>query len=268
MAESWIVVTDLDGTLLDHHSYSWEPASEALALLKKQQIPLVLCSSKTAAEMDSIRLALETNAPFIAENGGAVYLFDNDTGADSAEVVSFGMNRADIIKNLESIKQELGVKYTGFSDMSINDLVEVTGLDSESAMLALQREFTEPLLWEDSDDSRVRFIKHLGKAGLEGVQGGRFLHVSSGCDKGAAVNWLKKHMEKLTGKPQKVIALGDSDNDVGMLEAADWAVLVKSPVRGYPSVENRNQIKTLACGPEGWNDAIKTILKTTGQSDG
>ena len=50
-----IVFTDLDGTLLDHHTYDYSPALPALAKLQEKQIPLVFCTSKTAAEIISFR---------------------------------------------------------------------------------------------------------------------------------------------------------------------------------------------------------------------
>ena len=54
--ESWLVVTDLDGTLLDHHNYSWQPASSAIELLQQHRVPLVLSSSKTLAEMNVLMI--------------------------------------------------------------------------------------------------------------------------------------------------------------------------------------------------------------------
>ena len=41
------IFSDLDGTLLDHDTYGYEPARPALALLGRKNIPLILCSSKT-----------------------------------------------------------------------------------------------------------------------------------------------------------------------------------------------------------------------------
>ena len=46
-----LVFTDLDGTLLDHNDYGYGPALPALTELKARDIPLVLASSKTAAEI-------------------------------------------------------------------------------------------------------------------------------------------------------------------------------------------------------------------------
>jgi len=64
-----IIFTDLDGTLLDHHSYSWRAAEPALKQLREKQIPLVLCTSKTAAEVSQLHRELELTTPFIVETG-------------------------------------------------------------------------------------------------------------------------------------------------------------------------------------------------------
>ena len=65
-----VVFTDLDGTLLDASTYSFEAARPALDALRQQDIPLVLVSSKTRAEIEPIRGRLKQVHPFITENGG------------------------------------------------------------------------------------------------------------------------------------------------------------------------------------------------------
>ncbi|EHP64435.1 putative mannosyl-3-phosphoglycerate phosphatase [Escherichia coli 4_1_47FAA] len=46
-----LVFSDLDGTLLDSHSYDWQPAAPWLSRLREANVPVILCSSKTSAEM-------------------------------------------------------------------------------------------------------------------------------------------------------------------------------------------------------------------------
>ena len=46
-----MIITDLDGSLLDHHTYRWDAATEWLTTLKQHKVQLVICSSKTAAEV-------------------------------------------------------------------------------------------------------------------------------------------------------------------------------------------------------------------------
>ena len=65
-----LVFSDLDGTLLDHQSYSFQGAEKALQRLLHHSIPLILTSSKTRAELETLREKLGLHTPFIAENGG------------------------------------------------------------------------------------------------------------------------------------------------------------------------------------------------------
>ena len=48
------IFTDLDGTLLDHDTYSWAPAAPAIERIKKLGIPLIAISSKTLAELSHL----------------------------------------------------------------------------------------------------------------------------------------------------------------------------------------------------------------------
>ena len=70
----FIVFSDLDGTLLDGDDYSHDQALPALRLLRRRNIPLVLCTSKTRAEVEFHRRRLANRDPFVVENGGAVYV--------------------------------------------------------------------------------------------------------------------------------------------------------------------------------------------------
>ena len=69
-----VIFSDLDGTLLDHQTYSSDPADRAIARLIAEEVPLVLCSSKTRAEIEAIRSRLGVGHPFIVENGGALFI--------------------------------------------------------------------------------------------------------------------------------------------------------------------------------------------------
>ncbi|MCK5421566.1 MAG: HAD-IIB family hydrolase, partial [Deltaproteobacteria bacterium] len=69
-----MVFTDLDGTLLEHETYSSEAAIPAINALKEKNIPLIFCTSKTRAEIEEIQFQLKNIHPFISENGGAIFI--------------------------------------------------------------------------------------------------------------------------------------------------------------------------------------------------
>ena len=69
-----IIITDLDGTLLHPVSYSFEDAIPALEEVHKANIPVILCSSKTKAEIEVYRRRINNRDPFISENGGGIFI--------------------------------------------------------------------------------------------------------------------------------------------------------------------------------------------------
>lgn len=251
----FIVVTDLDGSLLDHNTYSYAAAAEALTLLKQHKIPLILNSSKTAAEIKTLRISLNNQFPFIIENGAGIYVKDN-------ELIKFGVERTAVLETLKQLRTEYGFKFIGFEDMTIDELVEKTGLSSETAELAKQRVFTEPLTWQDTEEQYDLFCSFLVQKNLNAVKGGRFVSVSSAVDKGTALQWLRNYYSEKNNKPIKIIALGDGENDIPMLEQADYPILIRSPAHSLPSIKRDELIITNELGPEGWNNSLIELIQT------
>lgn len=252
-----LIISDLDGTLLDHHDYQFNAAKPALKIIEKQKIPLILNSSKTAAEIKIIRSSLNNNHPFVIENGAGIYLVHEN---NNYEIVKFGKDRKEILAILAKVKEKLGLSYIGFNDMTIEELMACTGLNKEQAESAKQRDFTEPLQWHDDESKWQLFCHELQKEGLSYAKGGRFITVSTNVDKGQSINWLRDYYEKELNIKPIIIALGDSDNDKQMLENADFPVLVKSPVHDFPDINVENLFYTTECGPAGWNQSIKELL--------
>ncbi len=248
-----LIVTDLDGTLLDHDSYSFEPASAALATIRERGIPLVLCSSKTRAEMAPLQAELEISGPFICENGAGIC----NAGESGDKLEALAPPRAEVLQQLHSLREQEGFSFTGFADMSVQEVADCTGLSVAAAALAAQREFSEPLLWEDSEQNLERFRSLLAARGLTAQQGGRFLSVAGPTDKGAALKRLR--LRYVNHGP--VIALGDSPNDLSMLAAADIAVIIKSARSDSLEPAGPGRIlRTRHPGPSGWQEAMSALL--------
>ncbi len=82
-----VIFTDLDGSLLDADTYRYDAARAALEELTACQVPLVLCTSKTWAEVEPLRQELGNTDPFIVENGGGVYIPSSYFSEMPAQVV-------------------------------------------------------------------------------------------------------------------------------------------------------------------------------------
>jgi len=176
-------VTAVDCSLLDNKTLSFSPTQPAFHRLQALEIPLILNSSKTAVEMLRIRKLLDNKHPFVVENGSAVILPEGNKFKE----LSLGMNRAEILSIIHNLREEYAFEFTGFADMGHEDLMGFTGLSMENAALAMQRQFTEPLLWQVSEQQFTEFADKLQSAGLSLIKGGRFWHVSGTADKGKAL---------------------------------------------------------------------------------
>lgn len=75
----FIVFTDLDGTILNHHTYAYQAVLPLLAKLRESNVPVVLNSSKTLSELVMWQQTFALDTPVIAENGGVVQ-YRSDSG--------------------------------------------------------------------------------------------------------------------------------------------------------------------------------------------
>ncbi|MFG6668602.1 HAD-IIB family hydrolase [Halomonas sp. HNIBRBA4712] len=265
--EPRLVVTDLDGSLLDHDSYDFSPAAASLARLRAIGVPVIPVTSKTRAELIPLRQALNLTAtPFVAENGAVIGLppgwchpsLDRPGDArDSVVIKHTGVDSRFIRARLNVWRERLGIRFTRMGEMSMAELIALTGLDETRARAARQREGSEPLVWEDSDQALEAFQRALESDGLALTQGGRFHHVMvASSHKGSAVSWLIKRFSSLRGRAPLTLGLGDGPNDLEMLEAVDQAVVIKG--RHDLTVEPANAAlyRTQAFGPAGWVEGL------------
>ncbi|WP_096086985.1 HAD-IIB family hydrolase [Agaribacterium haliotis] len=253
-----LIATDLDGTLLDHHSYSWQAALPSLKQAKQLGIDVVINTSKTFSEVIELQQSLQLNAPFIVENGSAVFIPQTEQN-NKFDSLLLGAERKHIVEKLQQLKKQHAWKFEGYSDWSIEDIQQHTGLDLSSAERSAKRDYSEPLLWLDSDKNLAEFKLAVEDAGFRLLKGGRFYHVLGQSDKGKALVELNKHY--YNSQISQLICLGDSFNDLDMLRVADIAVLVRSPAHKFPDFKTEKQlIHTEAEGPQGWREAINKIL--------
>lgn len=256
--ERWAVLTDLDGTLLDHDSYDWRPAEPALRRLKALNIPVVAVTSKTRAEMDSLQQAIPYLYPVCGCENGAV-LVDRRFGTVRVDVL--GRRFDELVACFERIRTEQGIHGQGFHEVSDARVAEWTGLSLAEAAKARQREASLPVYWPEDRGGRAEFIEAARRAGCRVMTGGRFLHLAGQADKGTA---LERIRERLAGDgPLNIMALGDSGNDDALLAAADWAVRIP-PKQGMTRPEPVSHARLASKpGPEGWNEAVLAWLRRT-----
>ena len=269
-----IVFTDLDGTLLDLVTYSYEKSIAGVNRLKEIGVPLIFCSAKTRAEQEVYRHKLENFHPFIVENGGAILIprgyfpfsFEYHRSIDELLVIELGTSYEEVRQLLGKVIEEGGFHFRGFGDMSDEEVAEETGLDIESAKLAKQREYDETVvIASGAKQSHItsgeidEFLRKIKQAGLNWTHGGRFYGVMGDNDKGKAVKIVTGLYREMWDEIE-TIGLGDSLNDLPMLSTVDIPILVQKRDYAWENIDVPNLRKVQGIGPEGWSRAIKEIF--------
>lgn len=264
-----VLFTDLDGTLIDHNTYSADGAREALRLLTEREVPVIFCSSKTFAEQIFLQKQLSLRQPFIVENGSAVAV---PNGYFVSKPIIF-LKPCEVADDYElfclahaaaaAIRAELAhfQNIKGFSDASDAELSDATGLTGEALGRARERQFTETLLTALDAEQVVFLEKNLAEKGLSLSRGGRFYTVQSKqADKGKAVQWLTDVFRKNLHTAPLTAAVGDSPNDEPMLAAVDFPFLVQKPGGFWTKMEMPGLKKIEGVGPVGFSATVRMLL--------
>jgi len=261
-----IIFTDLDGTLLNHHDYAFSEAEPALDRIKQRRIPLIIVTSKTLREVEPLREAIGMDDPFIVENGGGIFFpagyrgFDikNALKTEYYDLLRLGLPYVQIRRFFEKIRLTFGAK--GFGDMSVSEIVRLTGLSRDQAACAKDREFTEPFILNPGQDSAA--LAALAKqAGMAVTKGGRYYHlIGKNQDKGKAVCMVRDIFQQHIAAKVITVGLGDSENDRSFLEEVDIPILIPHPVHGYLDMDRPGLLRAEMPGSHGWNAVMEGLL--------
>jgi mannosyl-3-phosphoglycerate phosphatase len=253
------VVSDVDGTLMDH-SYDLSPARETIKQLQKLSIPVILCTSKTASEVRVIRNELNLTDPYIVENGAAIY--GESLKRVNGEII-LGIKYEILEEILNFISKEIDFKLIPLNDLTDQEATQLTGLKGNSLNLMRDRHWSMPFLNPPSylEDKIHACCK---KYNVNIFKGNRMSHLlSTKSNKGKAIKALKEYSNI---QNIEIIGLGDSPNDLPLLLNSDIKIVI--PGIDGPNLSLIDQLKdlefTLASEPNGYgwkNEIIKYINK-------
>lgn len=266
-----IAFTDLDGTLLAHADYGWRAATQAIEALRSRGIPLVIASSKTRREIERWRARLGNADPFIAENGGALFVPEGwlpaaPQGAwrrDGRWVLEFGKPYVRLRAALGAISRDTGLALRGFGDMAPYEVGRRTGLEGDDLAAALDRAYDEPFVIDGPAraDAGAALRAAAAAHGLTVTRGGRFHHLLGG-DKGRAARALLD-LAATEGRRPRSMAAGDSASDLGLLAVVERPIVVARPGGAHAS-ELREGVPharfTRGEGPDGFREGVLAVL--------
>ncbi|AWB66899.1 haloacid dehalogenase [Saccharobesus litoralis] len=270
----WLMFSDLDGSFLDHHDYNYQAAMPAYNELQRLNIPVIFNTSKTFAEVQAFNIELENNAPFVIENGSLVCVpkefkipehLKKDVQInlyDDYQMVNLGESVEAITQLLQKLKRKYHFKFTGFSELTAEEVAQATDLPLYKAKMAKQRFASEPLTWQDSEEKLQRFKHEISDAGFTLLKGGRFYHVLGQVNKASGIQWLQKvYQAKNPYVVWNTFSAGDSPNDFAMLSETDIAICIRDANGEHLELTSSNlQINPLSQGSTGWFEGVTQAI--------
>ena len=267
LARRIVVVTDIDGSLLEPGSRSVPDERAALDFLAARGIPLVINSSRTRAEIERLHQTLQLLTPFISEHGSALFVphgsfpFVPARGqpAVGGTAIEFGRRYHEVVDALRLTSRELEMEIVAFAELTIEDVARELGVPIVEAQLAKLREYTELFrIVDEKDATRSRLIKALRRRGLRCWRIGGHHLVTATPDRVESLKTFKAMWREAWDEPL-IVGFGDSEDDVAWLQHVSVAVFVQDERNGVPP-RVLSKLPTVHVtrlpGRAGWSEAI------------
>jgi len=227
-----MVVTDMDGTLLNSNHEVSDRFFELFEKLKKRNILFVAASGRQYNSiLDKLR-SIQDDILIVAENGGFIMRQDEELLAtllqknkqqviletlskvENINVVLCGKHKAYLKADSEAFANLLKQYYSSYE--LVEDLKQV---DSEILKVAIYH-------FENSEQYIYPHVQHLEGDLKVKVSGMNWVDISSpNANKGFAIEKIQK-MYGIT--PQETMAFGDYNNDLEMLALADFSFAMEN----------------------------------------
>ncbi|ESA36921.1 mannosyl-3-phosphoglycerate phosphatase family [Leptolyngbya sp. Heron Island J] len=266
-----IIFTDLDGTLLNGETYDYGVTVPIIQQLKALKIPVIPVTSKTRAEVSTLRQDVGLSDPFVTENGSGIFVeinhnpFNQSPGEqkEGYYVVDLGCPYVQARAGLRVIANELHHSLLGFGDMTITRLQKYTGLSAKDAQEAKAREFSEPFITPKAVTSE-QIVAAVEAVGFKVVVGDRFSHlIGPEAGKGNAVKRLVALYQSILSPGETIvtIGLGNSPNDLAMLDHVDYPIVLPGSQGPHPQLGDRGWTIAPSPAPQGWVEAVIAICQ-------
>ena len=265
-----LIFTDLDASFLNKSNFSFGNNMNITKKIFNDDNFVIFNTSKTFIELNYFFQQQSYDLPFICENGGGIYspkrYFNNASHTRDGYNVIFESTKINkkISKIKRAILQIFGEHCTFYNDLNDFEKQKFSGLNEKELMNASRREFTELIIWKSDYENLIKFNDYLHTHDLKIIKGGRFHHISNNINKGISMLRLVNEYKKYyPSKKFVTIAIGDSENDLEMLNCVDYPCLVKSndSQTFIKNIKSSNLFISDREAPEGWEDCVNQAFE-------
>jgi len=233
-----LVVTDIDGTITQIYGKPQQPVIDEIKKLQQNGIKVVLATGRMFNAALPIKELLQLDTPIICYQGSMIrdenniYFEQNVPKEIAIEIIKhirsynahtnlYLKDRLIVENDDKYIKEYAGDRYVEYE--VVNNLIDVT--EDASKLLAIHE--NADLVTKIRDDLKKIFPSlNIVKSTDHYCE-----FVSPKADKGIAIQFLA---EKWGFSKDEILAIGDQDNDIRMLQAAGTAIAMGN---GSPNIK-------------------------------
>ena len=259
-----VIFTDLDDSLLKNNKFDQIILDKFIKKLVLDGFHLTIITSKTLAEVKSLYKNSSIYFPFSTENGSSFYIPDSKfknkykfkKTINSKAVVS-----NEIKKKLDLLPTKLRQSFIYLKDLEVKEQLKLTKLKKNQLMDFYKRDFSISLIWIGNKETFEKFNNFIKSLSLRAIFGGKMINISGIHNKLDAVKFFEKYYTAYKKqKTLKTISIGDSENDIEMLNYCDYSGIVKREDKTKIQLNKDHDVfisKNLA--PVGWTELINLI---------
>lgn len=226
-----LVVSDLDGTLLNQNSQISDETHEAINKLIKNGVDFAIATGRSISSVRAFKEKLGVDIYLICNNGANIYDKNEET------IFEKEMN-SDVVEQLIKYFRDKRVIYNGFyrKDLFTDEGVEESVLTVETGfnLVRLKEAETFPVMTKMIVKDDPEIIR-----GLRDEMKEKFSHlvditisqprcldiVEKSCSKGKGIKLIS---EKLNIPLENIMAFGDGENDYDMLKTVGHPVVMEN----------------------------------------
>ena len=264
MNKNKIIFTDLDESLLKDNLYYPKVLNNFVNNLLLQKFNIVVCTSKTYQEVLSLFKKNKIKFPFSTENGANFYIPVTKDKKD-LNFKKIKNKKALNTNKINLILRKLSKKYTEkiifIRDLEKKEQIEITRLSKQELPLFLNRESSVSVIWNGNKKLLNQLKKSIKSYNLQFLFGGKIINVSGLHNKLDSVKYFEKYFIQISKiKKNTTISVGDSQNDIEMLNYTDYSGIVKrSDNKNIKLIKNQDVFISNKVAPEGWVELISLI---------
>ena len=232
--------------------------------LIRENFLIIPITSKTYKEVLELYKEINFSFSFSVENGAATFINTdvNKKNYFKKIVHKNAISRKTIKRIIYNNSFKKYSKYISLvEDLNLETQMQISQLNSKGISNFSRRDFSLPIIWKGPEHLIRDFKDDLFNYKLKAIFGGKMYNICGNHNKVDALKYLiNYYSRKLRNRSLSIISIGDSKNDVEMLNYAKYSGIVKNSNNFIIKLDKRkNVFYSKLYAPYGWVELIKKI---------